>query len=258
MQTLSKAKIKQFAGLQIKKIRYAEGLFLAEGVKLCEEVLASAYEVEAVILREGTPLPPELIAPDSILYATDTDSFQRLSTQVNPEGILTIARIPGAPLCNPDLAATASPPGPALVLAAIQDPGNLGTIIRTSEWFGLGSIVLGPGTVDPYNPKVARSAMGSLFRTPLHLVTDLHDWATAHAHEIWCADMDGEPLNEVNLGDRPYILLGNESLGVPSEIAAIPGLRRVTIPRIGQAESLNAATAAAIFAWHFRHGQRQT
>ncbi|MFN8395437.1 MAG: TrmH family RNA methyltransferase [Bacteroidia bacterium] len=241
--------------MQIKKIRHQEGLFLAEGLKLTEELLASDYQVAAIVIREGTPLPPGLVLPEDLCHQTDSDTFQRLSTQVNPEGVLTVARIPGAPLCLRDLSADATPPGPALVLAAIQDPGNLGTIIRTSEWFGLGSVVLGPGTVDPFNPKVARSAMGSLFRTPLHLVADLKEWATIHAHEIWCADMDGEPLNEVNLSERPYILLGNESLGVPAEVANIPGLRRVTIPRIGKAESLNAATAAAVFAWHLRFGK---
>lgn len=254
MRTLSKAKITQFAGLQIKKIRHQEGLFLAEGLKLTEELLASEYEVAAIVIREGTSLPPELLLPEDLCHTTDADAFQRLSTQVNPEGILTVARIPGPPLCNRELPAEATPPGPALVLAAIQDPGNLGTIIRTSEWFGLGSVILGPGTVDPFNPKVARSAMGSLFRTPLHLVADLQTWATAHASQLWCADMDGEPLNQVDLSERPYILLGNESLGVPAEIANIPGLRRVTIPRIGKAESLNAATAAAVLAWRLRFG----
>jgi RNA methyltransferase, TrmH family len=92
-----------------------------------------------------------------------------------------------------------------------------------------------------------------LFRTQLHMFSDLESWLTVHAGRVWCADMEGDPMDQVDLSDRPYVLLGNEALGVSPKIARIKGLHKVTIPRIGKAESLNAAAAAAIFAWKLRH-----
>jgi RNA methyltransferase, TrmH family len=256
MQALSKAKLRLFAALQLKKMRYEEGLFVAEGLKMCREALASDYVVEAVVVQAGIQFPSDLIIPDGLLFETPEAEFKRISTQVSPEGVLTVLRIPGAPYCHLNPSIAALPIGPAFVLAAIQDPGNLGTILRTSDWFGMPSLICGPGTVDPFNPKVNRSSMGSLFRTQLYLFQDLEAWLQAHAHLVWCADMVGESLNEVDLQERPYILLGNEALGIPKEIAAMTGLRRVTIPKIGMAESLNAATAASIFAWNMQFPKR--
>ncbi|MFM2376872.1 MAG: rRNA (guanosine-2-O-)-methyltransferase RlmB [Bacteroidota bacterium] len=253
MQPLSKAKLRLFAALQLKKIRYEHGLYIAEGVKMCREALDSDYPVAAVVVRAGVTIPADLAVQPQLLYEASVEDFQQITTQVNPEGILTVLRIPEAPLFQASCPTDLLPGGPAFILAALQDPGNLGTIIRTSDWFGMPSLILGPGTVDPFNPKVTRSSMGSLFRTQLHLFSDLESWLTVHAELVWCADMEGEPIDQVDLSARPYVLLGNEALGVPPEIARIQGLHKVTIPRIGKAESLNAASAAAIFAWKLRH-----
>lgn len=251
MQALSKAKLRLFAGLQLKKNRYEERLFIAEGLKMLQEAQRSDYEIEAVVLRSGTALPDGFALPSHLVLEANAEDFKRLSTQVSPEGIVTVLRIPSAPLCQMGLPAQL-PAGPAFVLAAIQDPGNLGTIIRTSEWFGMTSILLGPGTVDPFNPKVLRSSMGSLFRMQLYLLDDLEAWLQENTGLVACADMDGIPLGAKALQGRPYVLLGNESLGVPEHIAQMPGIQKVTIPRFGNAESLNAATAAAVFAWELR------
>lgn len=256
MQALSKAKLRLFAGLQLKKIRYDERLFVAEGLKMCAEALDSEYEIQAVVVQEGTMLPAELAIPERLRFEAKAEDFKRITTQIAPEGILTVLKIPEPPLCRMHSSVGDRPDGPAFVLAAIQDPGNLGTILRTSDWFGMRSLIIGPGTVDPFNPKVTRSSMGSLFRTELYLLADLESWVQANAHLIWLADMDGEPLDQVHLPERPYVLLGNEALGIASEIARIPGLRKVTIPRIGAAESLNAASAAAVLAWNMRFPRR--
>ncbi len=250
MQALSKAKLRLFTGLQLKKIRYEEGLFVAEGLKMCREAMASEYQIEAIVVQKGTEIPDDLALPLNLCHEASPEDFKKLTTQVSPEGILTVLRFPGAPLCHLDAPADILPQGPAFVLAAIQDPGNLGTILRTSDWFGMPSLICGPGTVDPFNPKVLRSSMGSLFRVRLYLLSNLEEWIQRNAKLIWCADMEGESLEQVNLAERPFVLLGNEALGVSSEIAAMDGLRRVTIPRIGNAESLNAATAASILAWN--------
>jgi RNA methyltransferase, TrmH family len=251
MQALSKAKLRLFAGLQLKKMRYEHRLFIAEGLKMLHEALRSAYPIEAVVVSAGVQLPAELQVPAHLLLEASADDFKHLSTQVSPEGVLTVLRFAQAPHCHFGQPAQL-PPGPAFVLAAIQDPGNLGTILRTAEWFGMPSIICGPGTVDPFNPKVLRSSMGSLLRSQLYLLDDLETWLQTHASKVACADMDGAPLSASVLQDRPYILLGNESLGVPASIRAIAGIQKVTIPRFGDAESLNAATAAAVFAWELR------
>ena len=257
MQALSKAKLRLFAGLQLKKIRYEEGLFVAEGLKMCREALQSAYPIEAVVLAKGTELPADCPVPAALLFEATADDFKRISTQVSPEGILTVLRMPGKPFVHLQAKPNDVPIGPAFVLAAIQDPGNLGTILRTSDWFGMPSLICGPGTVDPFNPKVLRSSMGSLFRTQLYFMDDLEEWLRRNADQVWCADMEGESLETVNLSERPYILLGNEALGVPAEIGGISGIRRVTIPRLGHAESLNAATAASIFAWNMAFSDKK-
>jgi RNA methyltransferase, TrmH family len=254
MQPLSKAKLRLFAALQLKKIRYEERLFIAEGLKMLQEALRSDYEIEAIVLQSGKTLPSDLQAPAHLLLVASSEDFKRLTTQVSPEGVVTVLRIPQAPLCQLGNPVDHLPPGPAFILAAIQDPGNLGTILRTAEWFGMPSIICGPGTVDPFNPKVLRSSMGSLFRTRLYLLDDLEAWLQLHAHLVICADMDGVPLSAAAIQDRPYMLLGNESLGVPASIAKMPGITKVTIPRFGQAESLNAATAAAVLAWELKRG----
>lgn len=251
MQALSKAKLKLFAALQAKKFRYEHRLFIAEGLKMLQEALRSAYEIEAIVVLAGTALPADLQLPAHLVMEATAEDFKRLTTQVSPEGVVTVLRIPGAPWCQWEAPAGAAS-GPAFVLAAIQDPGNLGTILRTAEWFGMSRIVLGPGTVDPFNPKVLRSSMGSLLRLKLFFLDDLESWLRANVDQIACADMDGEELGTMDLAQRPYILLGNESLGVPASIRQIPGLARVTIPRFGEAESLNAATAAAVIAWELR------
>jgi RNA methyltransferase, TrmH family len=254
MQALSKAKIRLFAALQLKKMRYEAGLFIAEGFKMCKEALVSQYPVEAVVVRAGTNVPQDLKIPEELCFEAAEEDFKRIATQSSPEGIVTVLQIPGPPWVNRGFPGEL-PPGPAFVLAAIQDPGNLGTLLRTSDWFGFPSLICGPGTVDPFNPKVTRSSMGSLFRVRLYLLDDLEGWLQANADQVWCADMEGRPLGQVKLYERPYILLGNESLGVTPEIAAIPGIRKITIPRFGNAESLNAAIAGALFAWEMSRGR---
>ncbi len=253
MKALSKAKLRLFAGLQLKKLRYEERLFLAEGHKMLAEAIRSPYAIEAVVVQAGTALQSSLAIDPDLVMEANAEDFKKLTTQVSPEGVITVLRIPGAPHCHIGQPLHL-PPGPAFVLAAIQDPGNLGTILRTAEWFGMPSIICGPGTVDPFNPKVLRSSMGSLLRTQLYLLDDLEAWLQANAQLVVCADMDGAPLDAGILQDRPYILLGNESLGVPDSIRQIAGIAKVTIPRFGEAESLNAATAAAVFAWELRRG----
>lgn len=241
MEPISKAKIKHFRTLHERKGRLEHGLFMVEGYKMCQEALASAWVVEAIITDD-----PAFQVPAGVqAYSAKADELRQLSTLTNPEGCIVVLRCPHgthhAPL--PQL-----PAGPAFLLDGLQDPGNMGTILRIADWFGFKALVCKTGTVDVLNPKVLRASMGAIFRVEVLYVDAFEELLAQAADQISVADMDGLPLPDPGYHDRPYILLGNESHGISPTIRALPGLIRVTIPRIGGAESLNVAVSAGIFA----------
>jgi len=251
MERLSKAKLKLFASLHQKKYRYQHRMFLAEGQKMLSEALASDLAIEAVIVRENE-LIPSVPHPT---FATDSATFERLSTQVNSEGIITVLHFPDSKQFQTLELLETIPPGPGLVLDDLRDPGNMGTLIRTADWFGFQTLICSRGTVDPFNPKVVRAAMGSLFRLRIIQVADLDTTLQHLQADLWIADMEGQALPEVNLQDRPFILIGNEANGVRDSARHLPQAQRITIPRLGQAESLNAGVAGSILAAVWRLGK---
>ena len=225
---------------------------MAEGFKMLSEALDSDYRIHSIVLREDVSLPASINAPQDLCMVASKADFQKISAQVNPEGVLIVLHFP-----NDDFFAQVELPetplqGPAFVLAGIQDPGNLGTIIRTADWFGMKTLICGPGTTDCFNPKVLRSSMGSLFRLKIIYIQELETWLQQNANQVWLADMEGASLAATKISEKPFVLLGNEAGGVSTSIRNIQGLEKVTIPKFGAAESLNAATAAAIFAWKMR------
>ena len=241
MKNLSKAKLKLFTSLQLKKFRYAKGRYFVEGKKMLEEAVKSHAPIDSVIfLEEQTSLVNSFKLDPEILFLASPSDFQTLSTQQNPEGILTILRIP---------ALNTEPEGPGFLLDRIQDPGNLGTIIRTADWFGLKSILCSPGTVDCYNPKVLRSSMGSIFRVKVIYLSDFEEFIRKNAAEIIAADLKGIPLPSLPPNKFPYLLMGNEANGLSDEIRNIEGLNFVHIPGKGGAESLNVGISAGILAY---------
>lgn len=244
MAHLSKAKLKLFASLHQKKYRYQHRLFLAEGRKLVSELLRSGLKVEAVVLREGGE---EIDGEHELYWAKDAD-FERLSTQVSPEGVLAIVHFPQGDQLQERNAWEQAPTGPGFMLDDIRDPGNLGTLLRTADWFGFERVLCSKACVDPFHPKVVRASMGALFRVKLVLVEDFGKTVMAQAEHVWVADMDGENAAAVDLGKRPWLLIGNEANGVRAEIRENPGLRRISIPRFGEGESLNAGVSGAILA----------
>lgn len=238
MPHLSKAKVKLFAALQQKKFRQKHMLFLGEGKKLLQEALRSGIQPEAVVLAPGTVAPAQL-SEDKLFHADSAD-FKRLSTQVHSEGIISV-------LPMPDLHAKPLP-GPAFLLENLRDPGNLGTLIRTADWFGFPQLICSSGTVDAYNPKVVRAAMGSLFRVQVTYLNDFAEFVQEKASQVWVADMNGQNAFSTPLQSRPYILLGNEANGVSDSIRQQKDIAPITIPRIGEAESLNVGIAAGVLA----------
>jgi len=247
-EPLSKAKLKLFTSLKAKKYRYKHKLFLIEGIKLCEEAIHSGQEIVATILSESqvkeissrfsSPLP-------SPIYQLDDASYQRLCSMQSPEGIMMVIRMPSTIQRLPNLAAS-DLVSPGIILENIQDPGNLGTLIRTAAWFGITNIICTKGTVDVLNPKTLRGTMGSLFHTNIYYVEDIWPWIRANAQQIWLADMEGHPVHHMTFASEDWIVMGNEANGISAQMRAVPNIKRVCIPGEGKAESLNVGIAAGI------------
>ncbi|MBK1441625.1 RNA methyltransferase [Parapedobacter sp. ISTM3] len=238
---LSKLQIRTIASLQHKKFRREHGLFVVEGVKSVTEFLRSDYTVQHVFYtsQAATKLTkiPQNIKSDEI---SDSD-LQRISALKTPQGVLALVRIPTAPPITDNMLRNTF----HLVLDDIQDPGNLGTIIRTAEWFGLKRIICSVSSVDAYNPKAVQASMGSLARMQL-VYTDIRALVAQAPVPIFGAVLNGLSLYEADFGHEGLIVLGNEGNGISQ--AVLPHINHhITIPRVGQAESLNVAISAALF-----------
>ncbi len=214
---------------------------------MTQEAQQAHWEIEAIVLHERRAQEAARYAGQP-LYLAGEAAFRALTQQPSPEGVLAILPFPPAAHWQPQ-AWPALPEGPGFVLEDIQDPGNLGTIIRTADWLGFRAVVCSKGCVDVLNPKVLRSSMGSFFRVSVAYTEHLVDTLAPSLDRLWAADMVGTPLPKVPFRPHDYVLLGNESRGVSAEVRALPGLRRLHIPGRGGAESLNAAMAAAMSGW---------
>lgn len=233
------------------KYRRESGLFAVEGARLCGDAVRSRVPIEtALITAHARRQYAEIVAqiesvarqtadiPDALsAYLADTDT---------PQGVFCVCRIP----------TTEHVPDTAQCYAAlerIQDPGNLGTMIRTAEAFGLGGVLLTDGCCDPYSPKVLRSSMGGVFRLPLIAVGTLAErLPQLHAegfHSYACVvDRDADAVQQTVFPSGSICVIGNEGSGLlPETVAACS--ERVTIPMDGRAESLNASMAAGIVFW---------
>lgn len=211
------------------------------------EALASGFSIEAIVIaedrQENNDLQFESVSSDKIFAASPAD-FQQISSLQSPEGVLAILPLPDIyPQAN---SLSELPPGKGLLLDEIQDPGNLGTLIRTADWFGIGQIICRKGTVDCFNPKVLRSSMGSIFRVKIIYVDDWERLVQSAAQRIWLADMEGVSLDQATFGTEDWLLLGNEANGVDEKLKAFPEIRKVHIPGRGGAESLNVGVAGGI------------
>ncbi len=243
--------------LQRRKGRERQQRFVAEGLRTVETLLASSLDVMGILatdaLRaeprgaallaaaEGRGIPVFTVTEPELESAADTDT---------PQGVLAVAAIPNPPL--------APPVGPVryLVLDALQDPGNVGTVVRTAAALGVTATIALPGTVDFWNAKVVRSSMGALFHHPVHAVSweELAPFLSAHGVELWATDMDGEALPAVAAGALPprmAVVVSNEGAGLSPHVARAVQ-RTVSIPMAPGVESLNVAVAAAIVLYALR------
>lgn len=234
---LTKSEIKYIQSLQQKKFRDEHGVFVAEGPKLLQELLLSGcFNCQSLYVVDGADA---LLAslPVEPIPISETE-LSRISGLQTPNAMLGVFEMKEAMPVQPEGKIT-------LLLDDIQDPGNLGTIIRTADWFGIENIVASPATADCYNPKVVQSTMASLGRVNL-LYADPHEWTSQHPDvPLLAATLHGE---DIRLSDPPgeaILMIGNESKGI-REILLQRAARMLKIPGSGQAESLNAGVAAGI------------
>lgn len=243
MEPLSRTKLREFTALSRKQVRLAQGRYLAEGQKLCQEAVAAGLLLEALlVLPSLAEKHPEWIAASQTVYTVTEDQLARISTQFQPDGVLAILTIPDQPGAIPVL-------GPAFLLHQIQDPGNLGTLQRTAAWFGFRAIYTCEDTVEWTNPKVVRASMGACFHVPVYTVHDFEGWVRQHAARVLATYLTDSGSREP-FKDRDWILLGSESHGLPPQWQHMPEIANILIPRAegGFGESLNVAAAGAILA----------
>jgi TrmH family RNA methyltransferase len=240
--------------LHRRRGRERRGLALAEGVRLVEEALAARIPIRGAAVApglEGTPrgqaLKTALERAGVALEPVSDAELEELADTEHPQGVVAVVEPPRWRL--DDIAA--APGTPVLVLDAVQDPGNVGTILRTALGLGGGGVVALKGTADLTNAKVLRGSMGALFRLPAVPadVAEYLAWAARAGVETWVTAADGEPLRPPGAARRHpapvALVLGNEGAGVGAELAAA-ARRRVAIPLARGVESLNVAVAAGI------------
>ncbi len=247
---LSRREERLLRSLRQRKSREAEGLFLAEGVRAVEDLAASPLPVRLAVAAStlgdtprGRALLDLLAAQRVTVHDTGERELAALADTETPQGILAVAPIPSARL---DDLAVEREPTVIVVLDAVQDPGNFGTLARTAEALGAAGVVALPGTVDPWNPKSVRAAMGSSFRLPIVPAAwdELAPWLAERGFATLAAAAGGEPLPDPRPA-RAALVLGNEGAGVSAETRARAD-RVVGIPIRGRAESLNVAAAGAV------------
>jgi RNA methyltransferase, TrmH family len=247
---LSRADRALLRGLARRRVREAERLFVAEGSRAVDDLLASPLDIRLLVHAssfEDTSVGSEVLRVASTrgirVEEVPDSELDALADTQTPQGVLAVGVMPDASLA--ELA-----PGPGrnalLLMDAVQDPGNFGTMVRTAEALGARGVITLPGTVDPWNAKSVRSAMGSSFRIPVVGAAweEAGTWLREHAFTVLVADAAGEPLGDVR-PDRAALVVGNEGAGV-SAAARIHADRTVAIPLRGRAESMNVAAAAAI------------
>lgn len=238
-------KLDDIKKLHQKKYRQQFGCYLVEGEHLVLELqkaaLAQPYLKAARLYVTGSH--GQFVSPFDTQVISDRQMMQ-LSDTKSPQGIVAVVPLPVEAL--PTVGAET-----AIYLNEIQDPGNLGTILRTLAWFGGFRLLLSPGSVDPFNPKVVRASMGAIFHLPLELDVSAQDLGSRFSF-FGCLDMHGEPLPSKQLGESQCIIFGNEARGVDAALVQQLNARRFTIGGAGAIESLNLASAVNICAWELR------
>lgn len=239
---LSNAQSKYIRSLTQQKYRKQYKVFLAEGDKIAKEWLMSDATLQMILATQDWATDNEAAIkahPEAELCIVTEQELEKVSTLQTPNKALVVAHIPNTENTLPTY-------GWCFALEQLQDPGNMGTIIRIADWFGMSHVVASPDSVDFYNPKVVQAAMGGHLRVSL-VVADIAPVIKTTALPVFAAVLGGDSIYEVNNPGNGVILIGNESKGLPQELIQHAEFK-VTIPKKGGAESLNAGVSAGIIA----------
>lgn len=254
---LSKAKIQFLKRLQLKKFRNSEDLFVAEGLKIVNEALkyypGRVTEVYCTMqhfghLENSGNLKPEILS---------SEQMAKISTLKTPPEVLAVIKIPGS--LENNIAGTRK--DLVLALDSVRDPGNMGTIIRLADWFGIDEVFCSADCVDCYNPKVVQATMGAIFRVNVHYVelSNFLGSVLKDKHRIYGATLDGEDIYNSKIEFPAVLVMGNESDGISQEILKKIN-RKLFIPRFGSneisSESLNVSAATSVLLSEIRRQQR--
>ena len=239
--SISKNQSKIITSLSQKKYRQKHKLFIAEGVKVVNELLNSSFEIDTLFAVDDFQTD---ISVNKITRISEKD-LQKISNLKTPNKVLGLFKIPDEKPLQKN--------GLIVALDDINDPGNLGTIIRLCDWFGVSQLLCSKETVDCYNQKVVQASMGSLTRISITYI-DLETYLIASTLPTFIADMDGENVYKSQLPKEGVLIMGNEANGVSDEIKVLIK-NKISIPRFGETqetESLNVATATAILLSEFK------
>lgn len=235
MEALSKGKQKWIRSLQLKKNRDEASLFVVEGEKsVLEGLSVFAAHLEIVVALESfvQQIPDQFISKTFTISTKDLEQISELRT---PNKCIAVFKRPESELLSGAL---------TIALDGIQDPGNMGTILRLADWFGVKQLVCSKDTVDCYNSKVIQASMGAIYRVAVHY-TDLASYLSGTAQPKYGAMLNGKNYKSLEYPKDAILIMGNEGKGVRPEVEKRIDFP-VTIPRFGEAESLNVATATAI------------
>ena len=238
LSSLKNPKVLSWKALKDKKGRETQNAFLVEGVRMVQEALSSSFLVRAILLRDDyTPDYP--IPPNIPVYILPSHVFQSVCDTKTPQGIAAILTLRAREASGPRL----------LALDGVQDPGNVGTIIRTADAAGFTGVLLSPECADLFSPKVLRATMGSIFRLGFSFPSSLPEALEQYkkdGYSVLSSQLDGSPFYErQDVASSFILIIGNEGNGVSDAVRAV-ATHRLCLPMRGGAESLNAAVAAGI------------
>lgn len=246
---LIKSQVKYIQSLGQKKFRDQEGVFIVEGPKMVKELLDAPnielrqlYATSALIRELTASLATKPGSPSPLLTELKEGELEKISSLSTPNQVLAVF---GRPAFPPQVLKNRV----SLLLDGIQDPGNLGTIVRIADWFGLRQVVCSRDSADVYNAKTVQATMGSISRVQV-CYEDPEELIRRHPGlPVYAAVLEGNNLYEIGSVSEGLIMIGNESRGIRPELQQL-ATHRITIPRKGQAESLNAAVATGIILSH--------
>lgn len=235
--SIQNQQVKAWKKLKQRKYRKQTGTFIVEGFHLVEEAYNSDWNIETILIQENVNLPEwaEKFSPITL----STNVFKEIADTKTPQGIAAVVNIKESIMLST---------GATLLLDTVQDPGNVGTMIRTADALGFSQVILGKGCADLFNEKVVRASQGSIFHLRVieagleNTLSSLHK----HKYTIWASTLEEAiPLTEATFSHHTALIVGNEGEGVSKEILELAD-KKVKIPIVGQAESFNVAVAAGI------------